>query len=563
VPKYEDAEGTEESIRFYLEQGAALDLMIRPLFWIERDAVRSYLEVGCGFGLSLDFARHTFGWAVRGIDPSWSAAAGARLLGLDIVNGYLDGATPSVAGPYDLVLASEVLEHVKGPNDFLTHVGQQLTGQGVLILTTPNAAGVRPDAPFGALLPLLSPGFHTVLFTEESLRGLLRAHGFTTIHIEVTWNNLTVIAARRPCWIDPHVPVDRRLYRGYLDERRRDFGTDISLWRGLAYRYFKELVCAGLYDEAMSVFAELTAAFRVTYGLDLNDPAAIRLDHKNDSTFNHYIRANPSNLCGIAYFRGMIDLNKFCAFPSALDYFRLAERVGTTLRLTLQSIGADDGETENLTWLARLHALRARLHIDPVAVASEIQSFCEGRGPRIGFPLPMEMLVEARRDIFLDLVNTGAYEAADLLFDPIARELEELIGKRCDSSKTPAQALAIFYDLGILALNHRSDFATAAQWFGVAYGMGRRLFDSGDGTDQSNDLLWRARYHEMLAWSQMEDWSKVSTLADEVLDPDYENLPPSARDALDSIAELKRRASAVAPAADCGRQTNPCSRSDS
>ncbi len=62
---------------------------------IDRDGVSRFLEIGCGTGLTLDFARRTFGWEVLGVDDgAWTRAASSEL-GVPIAEGLL-GTTADV-----------------------------------------------------------------------------------------------------------------------------------------------------------------------------------------------------------------------------------------------------------------------------------------------------------------------------------------------------------------------------------------------------------------------------------------------------------------------------------
>jgi hypothetical protein len=70
-PDYaEEAMLTSGRVPFYLQQGAGLSLITRPLARVRAPPGASYIEVGCGFGFGLDYARHA---------KLWSAAILARL----------------------------------------------------------------------------------------------------------------------------------------------------------------------------------------------------------------------------------------------------------------------------------------------------------------------------------------------------------------------------------------------------------------------------------------------------------------------------------------------------
>ena len=233
------------ALKFYVEQGAGVDVMIEPLFQVDSRRVRRSLEVGCGFGYALDFVRWAFGWDARGVDPSPLAAAGRAALGLDIAPESLGRAAGADRGARDLVFCSEVIEHVPDPHSFVQVLGSHLAEDGVLVLTTPNAGAIRREAPDAMLLSVLSPGHHRVLFRPATLRRLLE------VTASATWRSASRRAAcprwhRATGWArrEPAV-IDRALYRRYLAARHEAHSLDTPVGLGFAYRLFKECVNAG------------------------------------------------------------------------------------------------------------------------------------------------------------------------------------------------------------------------------------------------------------------------------------------------------------------------------
>ena len=101
----------------------------------------SVLDVGCGGGL-LSEPLTRLGARVTGLDASpdavEAARAHARQSGLDITyrTGTLDD--QEAAGPYDAVIASEVIEHVPDPAGFLGGIARALRPGGTVVLTTLN-----------------------------------------------------------------------------------------------------------------------------------------------------------------------------------------------------------------------------------------------------------------------------------------------------------------------------------------------------------------------------------------------------------------------------------------
>ena len=98
------------------------------------------IDVGCGGGI-LSEPLKRLGASVTGIDASETAIQSARLhskkSNLEI--NYLVGTIDSLIEQkklYDLVIASEVIEHVQDPNDFIKGLKKLVLPQGKIILTT-------------------------------------------------------------------------------------------------------------------------------------------------------------------------------------------------------------------------------------------------------------------------------------------------------------------------------------------------------------------------------------------------------------------------------------------
>jgi SAM-dependent methyltransferase len=495
------------ALKFYVEQGAGVDVMIEPLFQLDPRRVRRSLEVGCGFGYALDFARWAFGWEVRGVDPSPLAAAGRAALGLDIASGYLGPATGAERGARDLVFCSEVLEHVPDPGGFVRALGSHLAEDGVLVLTTPNAAAIRRQAPGAMLLSVLSPGHHLSLFRPATLRRLLETQGFPHVAIRESPSSLSAVAARHPWPRREPAVLDRALYRRYLADRHEAHSPDTPVGLGFAYRLFKECVNTGDAGEALAVFDRLRRAYRRGYGLDPDDPRSLTRRHLPPS-FEALARACPFNVTGTLFFRGMIELNHAQADAKALEYFRAAAAVGAAVRTALRSIGADDGETENLTRLARLHAGYCLARPDPEAALVELRALeaaPSGEDAVGAPPLPAELATCARIELFVRMVNAGHYPWADQLAAPVAAAVG--LGGAATSGAQggvppeagPGSTLNAAFCLGILALNHHGQPARAADLFALVHHKARTACSTGAPEPAALRLLWPARYCQALA----------------------------------------------------------------
>jgi SAM-dependent methyltransferase len=137
------------------------------------------LDLGCGDG---DFtaALAATGNDAVGADVAEAARARARARHpeLEFVRIEPHGPFPFADGEFDVVWASEVMEHVADTERWVNEVRRVLRSGGKLLVTTPNA---------GALRRLLAPpdprGQHLRFYTRRSLRDLLKDMGFTFVRV--------------------------------------------------------------------------------------------------------------------------------------------------------------------------------------------------------------------------------------------------------------------------------------------------------------------------------------------------------------------------------------------
>jgi hypothetical protein len=91
-------------VKFYVEQDAGISGMLELFLMVDDRPIESYMEIGGGFGFSLDYAKRILGWNVKGYDPSAIAECGKKLLGLPVANTYFDETSAEI-GSIDLILS--------------------------------------------------------------------------------------------------------------------------------------------------------------------------------------------------------------------------------------------------------------------------------------------------------------------------------------------------------------------------------------------------------------------------------------------------------------------------
>ncbi|MGQ0512042.1 MAG: class I SAM-dependent methyltransferase [Betaproteobacteria bacterium] len=180
---------------------------------IQGGGAASVLDLGCGSGAYLlaPLARRFPHVAFTGVDSdSDSVAAARRDVKLPNLWFHLTGEWPREVR-HDLVIASEVIEHVESPPEFLAQILASLASGGRLLLTLPNGYGAAELAGFAqslltvaGVLPLLqsikrsvvpatpaegprdsyavSP--HINFFSHAAILGLLRESGFRVLEFQ-------------------------------------------------------------------------------------------------------------------------------------------------------------------------------------------------------------------------------------------------------------------------------------------------------------------------------------------------------------------------------------------
>ncbi|MBV8206055.1 MAG: methyltransferase domain-containing protein [Acidobacteria bacterium] len=126
------------------------------------------LDAGCGVGYGSHVLAEGGAAEVVGVDIARDAleAAGREFPHARIryVADDCESLT-NVAGPFDLIVSLENIEHLQHPERFVARAAELLRETGVLVCSTPNnptAARARPENPF-----------HTLEFNREEFAGLL------------------------------------------------------------------------------------------------------------------------------------------------------------------------------------------------------------------------------------------------------------------------------------------------------------------------------------------------------------------------------------------------------
>ena len=390
-PDYADPEMNDYGrVPFYVQQGAGIGLITRPLAQAAAPPGSSYMEVGCGYGFGLDFAIHGRGWNGVGIDPAPLASVGREALNIGIELRYLRD-DDEARGMMDVVMASEVIEHVPSPVAFVRTLRAMLRPGGLLMLTTPNGDDINTATSPGIIVSLLSPMLHLVIQNDASLTALLHQAGFTHVDVQVDGHSLVAFASDAPLELEHDKIKLRRSYRAHLARRAQAFDASSDVFLGYAGRLFLESVNDNDPDGAAQAWNLLRPACQDRFGFDLGQlkelpPALATCD------LEEMVRLVPLSLGGLLYARGIQRLSEGVARPELETQFTLAAQAAAALRRTLNAWAMEDGQTEDIGWAASAESLlcaaaggapdiAARLAALPLAPAGGVGG---GRGRRGG-----------------------------------------------------------------------------------------------------------------------------------------------------------------------------------
>lgn len=211
---------------------------------------RRLLDIGCGPGFFLKTAKAR-GWRVFGIEPSMQAAAHARSLGVEVVEGFFNAENAQGLGRFDAIHLNNVLEHVPDPIAILSAAAGLLDREGVLCVGVPNdfspfQIAARATAGTGAWW--LAPPHHLNYFDFETLGGLLERLGFAVAE------RLTSFPMELFLLMGENYTRDPVLGRACHNRRKNlDLSLEAAGLKETRRAFYRALASAGLGREAVIV----------------------------------------------------------------------------------------------------------------------------------------------------------------------------------------------------------------------------------------------------------------------------------------------------------------------
>jgi 2-polyprenyl-3-methyl-5-hydroxy-6-metoxy-1,4-benzoquinol methylase len=139
------------------------------------------LDIGFGSAILMQVAREK-GWQATGVEVSRPAIEHAEKLGFEVFHGELvEAKYPD--GFFDVVTASEIIEHCPQPELLLNEVIRILRPGGLFWATTPSAKGLTYRL-IGLDWTTICPPEHLQLFSKKAIRLMLKNAGFSHAAIQ-------------------------------------------------------------------------------------------------------------------------------------------------------------------------------------------------------------------------------------------------------------------------------------------------------------------------------------------------------------------------------------------
>jgi len=347
---------------FRLEHGESLDAMVRSLEPLELvvgqqpDIDPVFADVGCGTGLGADYAAFGLGWDSIGYDPSPTAAFSAAQLAAPVRTEFFPG---SEQAPANLVMSSEVLEHVVDVDGFLTAVRDGMADSGYLLLTTPPVELIWPTTDEANFFSVLGRGQHLQYFSTNGLSRVLERNGFIPNGIWIDGSRQIVLASKGSApRVELRIPGQNVNATEQYLRKRWAAGPEVATTRVFGSRLVKLLTHQGRLDEAKNEWNRLSPIYEQLMQRELRPETMVAA--ADDVRAHGYISAEtiPANLAALSYMRGMMLLNSGGAFIESAAWFNASNALATAWMDWYQATdpaAGRDGELVGLTSWAPQH----------------------------------------------------------------------------------------------------------------------------------------------------------------------------------------------------------------
>lgn len=345
APDYEDGvPGTdvESFVKYSYEAGCCIHfnalsvcLAREALGDLRRENQARFLDIGSGLGFSLIFAKK-MGFSPIGVEPSPLNGIAQSTLGVEAIPDYLEKADLPKKS-FDIVHASEVIEHVQDPRAFAGYAASLLKDSGILVLTTPNAevAARGEKSKEKEWFEAYVPGHHLNILTSKALTNILRDQGFNDIRVLALDGSsgkkrLMTVSSLKERVIMPLPSIDslrsqaRLLTDALLEEliaQKKSGQFNEWLYQGALFRLFEEYANRGDFEKAVKIELQLDALLAST-GFKEESLEQVLCD-----TYEAYVSQVVAFVGMYMYLKGMLALNHKRDFGMARRKFEIAEHL--------------------------------------------------------------------------------------------------------------------------------------------------------------------------------------------------------------------------------------------
>ncbi len=293
--------------RFYVEVGGGVWETLWPIL-VDGAPRGALLDVGCGFGFAVDAWSRLGRGPATGVELADYGQVGARMLGITVHDQLLDDCAALAGRQFDVVYASEVIEHVPDPRAFVASLARYLAPDGLLVLTTPAMDFIRRSETSPTLHAALAPGFHGFLLSADRFAQSARDCGFAHVDVRVMNERQILWASRAPLALDPASPAAFAQYLAYLESRVGTDDPDSPVWQGLAYRLVKERSNGGDTGRARELAQRLLAAVAKAFGPAAVDPLRLLERLRPCATLEDVGREMPYFMPNLFFHLGNLEL---------------------------------------------------------------------------------------------------------------------------------------------------------------------------------------------------------------------------------------------------------------
>jgi len=149
--------------------------------WMAQHCPRGrLLEVGCGAGFFLAAAR-TYGYEVRGLEPSHAYDRHLEALNIPIAHSFIEKNTLPKHS-FDVVYHCDLLAHFPDPILSLAAMCELLNHDGVLCFEVGLLGGISPF--WYPLVGNIGLGEHLWLYSDKTFRALMKRAGLSIVHVK-------------------------------------------------------------------------------------------------------------------------------------------------------------------------------------------------------------------------------------------------------------------------------------------------------------------------------------------------------------------------------------------